>query len=118
MNCIAAQLVRQNLGRFMRILIPRHIAEELQRPRMAPILGVYYGQHDLTGKRASLADLVQAVGKFRRSDIIRWIALVSRWAAEDSAILPQNQMGMAEVLLSEELLASVRAYVRKTGDSK
>ncbi len=102
----------------MRLIIPRRLAEELQRPRIAPVLGVYYGLCDVTGKRSSLADLIQTLGKYRRSDIIRWIAAVSRWTADDIAVLPGNQLGMGKVLFSEELLSSVEELVRKAGNSK
>jgi len=61
---------------------------------------------------------MQEIGKYRRSDVIRWIASVSRWATDDAALLPQHQMGMAEVLLSEELRASAREHIRKAGAAK
>ncbi len=97
----------------MPIFIPRHLAEERRRTLAAPILVVYYGLHDLTGQRATLADMFQALGKYRRSDIIRWTAAVSRWAADDGAFLPQNQMGMAEVMLPEALRDRLREHVRR-----
>ena len=108
----------ERVNRSMGILVPRQLAGELQMPRAAPILGVFYGLNDVTGQRASLADLMQALGKYRRSDLIRWIAAVSRWTADDSAIQQRNQMGMAEALLPEQLLGRVREHVRQMGDGK
>src|SRR5438128_1227140 len=84
---------------------------------VAPIFSIYCGLHDIAGRRATPADLMQALGKHRRSDVIRWIAAVSAWAANDSAFLPQNQMAMAEVMLPEGLRDQLREYVRRAGIS-
>ena len=55
---------------------------------------------------------MQILGKYCRSDVIRWIAAVSGWVADDSGIHPQKQIGMAQALLSEELRASVEKHIR------
>lgn len=102
------------------MLIPRRLAEERRRRRaapMAPFFGVYYGLHDVTGQRAAPADLFQALGKHRRSDIIRWIAAVSRWTAEDGALLPDNQVAMAKTMLPEVLRDKLLEHLRRAGPS-
>jgi hypothetical protein len=101
----------------MPILIPRSLAEDRQRKLTAPVMGVFYGLHDITGRLATPADLMQALGKHRRSDIIRWIAAVSRWVADDGALLPQNQLGMAEIMLPQGLRDNLRSHVRKEGSA-
>src|SRR5258707_328943 len=97
----------------MPILIPRHLAEERRRATVAPIFGGYYGMHDITGHRVSPGELSQALAKLRRSDVIRWIASLARWASEDAALNPNNQMAMADVMLSTELRDALRGCVRK-----
>src|SRR5260370_34912247 len=101
--------------RPMPILIPRHLAEERRQTFLAPILGVYYGLHDVTGRRSAPADLFQALGKYRGSDVIRWIAAVSRWTAEDGPLLPPHQLGMAEGMLPEGFGDSLQDSVRQQG---
>jgi len=97
----------------MPILIPRHLAEERQQPLIAPILGVYYGLHDITGRPIAPADLTQTLARFRRSDAIRWIASIARWTSEENGLLPQNQMAMADAMLSFELRKALREHLRK-----
>jgi hypothetical protein len=97
----------------MSILIPRHLAEERRRIPVAPIFGVYYGLHDITSRRVAPADLTQALAKLRRSDVIRWVASLARWASEDTALNPNNQMAMAEVMLTAELRDALREHLRK-----
>jgi hypothetical protein len=94
----------------MPILIPRHLAEERRRTPVAPIFGVYYGLHDITGRRVAPAELTQALTKLRRSDVIRWVASLARWASEDAALNPNNQMAMADVMLTAELRDALREY--------
>lgn len=102
-------------GKQMPILIPRHLAEECWRTPVAPIFGVYYGLHDITGRRVATADLTQALAKLRRSDAIRWVTSLARWASEDAALNPNNQMAMADVMLKVELQDALREHVRKGG---
>lgn len=99
----------------MPIFIPRHVAEERPRTPVAPIFGVYYGLHDITGRRVAPADLTQALGKLRRSDAIRLAAWLARWASEDAALNPDRQMAMADVMLTSDLRDALREHVRKEG---
>lgn len=92
----------------MRLLIPQHIAQERRQIPAAPMFGVYYGLSEVTGRRASPADLIQALGRYRRSDVIRWIAAVSSWIARDDGLEPGNQLGMADHLLCEDYRKGLR----------
>ena len=101
----------------MALFIPRHLADQPRRARTAPIFGVYYGLHDITGQRVAPADLFLTLGKYRRSDVIRWIAALSRWVAEDGGILPQNQLAMADVMLPEEMRGPLRELIHRESAS-
>jgi hypothetical protein len=99
----------------MPILIPRQLAEEQRRTPVAPLFGVYYGLNEITGRRAGPADLTQALAKFRRSDVIRWLAALARWTCEDAALSPENQLAMADAMLIAQLRDALREHVRKEG---
>src|SRR3954469_344625 len=96
----------------MTLVIPPHLSRKPHQP-VAPIIGVYYGLHDITGRRVAPAELTLALAKLRRSDVIRWVASLSRWASEDAALNPNNQMAMADVLLPAMLRDALREHVRK-----
>jgi hypothetical protein len=99
----------------MPLLIPSHLAEDHQRVSTVPGFWVCYGLHEVAKRRATPADLIQTLARYRRSDVIRWIAGIAAWTARDGSSEPQNQMAMADALLSEELRAGLRETVHRLG---
>jgi len=82
----------------VKLLIPHYLTQRQQKipAPSAPAFGVYYGLNEVAGRRASPADLVQNLAKYRRSDIIRWIAAVAGWFARTGGLEPGNQSRMAD----------------------
>src|SRR5262249_1989304 len=74
---------------------------------------VYYGYHDVTGRRVAPAELIQDLSRLRRSDVIRWIAALAHWVSEDGAVRPEKQMAVAKAMLTEELGDSLRQLITK-----
>src|SRR5262245_11126713 len=79
------------------------------------MFGVYYGYGDITGRHSTPADLTQALAKYRRSDVIRWITAVAAWVARDGGLEPGNQLALADRMLSESNRKGVRETVRRLG---
>ncbi len=95
----------------MPLFLPRHIVEQPVAAPASPLFGVYYGFQDLTGRLASPADLVRMLVPFRRSDVIRLIAWLSRLASNHAALQTAAQREIAGRVLRRDLLESLDRLV-------
>jgi hypothetical protein len=107
--------VRKGRKNPMALLIPRHLLDASAWTPAAPFFGVCYGMHDITGHRATPALLIQKLSRFKRSDVIRWIASLVGWNSDIQSLNPSNQIAMADSLLRTELRDLLREHVRKEG---
>src|SRR4051812_5418517 len=96
----------------MSVILPPYLANERRQPSF-PIFGVYYGLQDITGSRATIADLNQVLASLRRSDVIQWITRILAWTSDPNSLNPPNQVAMAKTLLSEDLLRALQEAVEK-----
>jgi hypothetical protein len=99
----------------MRLIIPRHLLDASAWRPAAPFFGLCYGMHELAGHRATPAVLIAKLSRFKRSDVIRWIASLVGWNSNIQSLNPANQIGMADSLLRPELRDSLRERVRNDG---
>ena len=97
----------------MPIFIPSHLTEEPSHVPTAPILGTYYGLHDITGRTVVLPDLIRTLAKLRQSDAIRWVALLNSWVSKPDALTKESQLGMANAMLTPELRDLLHTLVRE-----
>lgn len=97
----------------MPILVPRHLAAPPRRRPLSPMFGVYYTLRQVTGRVATVADLTQALGKLRRSDVIRWLAAVSGWVDGEDGMELRNQLAMADQLLAEDLRQGLQEHIKR-----
>jgi len=96
------------------IIIPRRSANDQPSKLVAPLFGVYYGLSDITDRRASPAELIQLLTKIRRSDALRWLASMMGWVSDHTALIPSNQLAMAEAMLPEHLRLALRQHIQRT----
>jgi len=95
----------------MPILIAQRVPQQRRQPEL-PRFGVYYTLSHVAGRSATIADLVHALTKLRRSDVIRWLCAISGWLEANDSMAIQNQLAMANVLLSKELCEGLDKHRR------
>src|SRR5205807_8944890 len=93
-------------GGAMPILVPRHILPPMRSPT-SPRRGFYYTLHQICGRRASPAGLFHTLSRFRRSDVIRWIAGIAGWISAENGMDFDGQLAMADHLLTKDLRAQL-----------
>ena len=76
-------------------------------------MGVYYRLSDVTGKSVSVAQLVQALGKLKRSEVIRQLVVLLSSVNGEGGNELGNQLRMAEVWLSPEHRSGLQTHLAK-----
>jgi hypothetical protein len=99
-----------------RLFLPRQVVLERQRSPAAPHLGVTIGTNELTGRRATVVELTQVLARFRRPDVIRWIAAIGGWVTRDGSLEPNTQLALAEHLLSPERRSELIRAIQHRND--
>jgi hypothetical protein len=75
-------------------------------------MGVFLSSEQLSGMRATTADLMAELVKLKRSDVIRWIAAISVRLAEPNGMGHERQREMAQQLLSDDLIAGLDKWLQ------
>jgi hypothetical protein len=85
-------------------------------PRRNSRIGAYLTLKMLTHNEYLPADLINILTKFRRSDVVRWITAVSGWITAEGGMNIENQVQMAEIILSDELQRLAVERINREGD--
>lgn len=88
----------------------------LQPKRQSPLFGVYLTLHETVGRTVTVPDVVHLLSKYRRSEVIRWLAAVSTWVAGYDGMDLRNQLAMADQLLTTDLRSHLRDKLQKQPD--
>jgi hypothetical protein len=99
----------------MPLFVPSHLLDAPKRQPAAPILGVYYGLRDITGRNVALANLIQSLTTLRRSDVIRWTCALTQWVSKPDSFTTDNQLAIADWVLATELRDALKQHVTTEG---
>ncbi len=95
----------------MHLWLPPNVATAPQTQRTR--IGAYLPLCAITGNSVEVADLVNRLAQFRRSDVIRWVCLVSGWVEVQSGYTVPHQDQLAKWLLSPRLREGVTVFRRQ-----
>lgn len=100
----------------MPILVRHRLAGPLRRRPTSPMFGVYFTLRQVAGRSATVADLMQALAKLKRSDVVRWLTALSGWIDAEGGLDLPNQLTLADRLLADDLRSGLETHRRREPD--
>ena len=83
------------------LILPSHLSRE--QPQRQAIVGHYLSYHDATGNQSTIAELMQLLGRLRRSDVIRWTSALLELCHQKDGLTAAFQASLVRDLIEPDL---------------